>query len=90
MRIWAVLSDISSLLKNTLTYLRRRKKRRLYQQWVEQSGLPPGAIPQEEVAEERILKIDKQQLLLTILYILLGACLVILFVGLILLIIYSC
>ena len=73
-----------------LKYFRRRKKRKLYRQWVERSDLSPDAIPREEVAEDMIPQIDKQQSRLHILYILLGTSLVILCVGLILFIVYSC
>ncbi len=77
---------------NTLKYLRRRKKRKLYQQWVERSSLPPDAIPREEVAEDMIPmpQVDKQKSRLNLLGILLGTSLVILCVGLILLIVHSC
>ena len=71
-------------------YLRRRKKRKLYQQWVERASLSPDAIPREEVTEDMIPPIDKQQSRLNILSILLGISLVILCAGLILLIVYSC
>ena len=83
-----------------MKYFQRRKKRKLYRQWVERSGLSPDAIPREEVAEDmiprvdkqqyRISQVDKQQSRLNILSILLGICLVILCAGLILLLVYSC
>ena len=73
-----------------LKYFRRKKKKKLYQQWVERASLSPDAIPREEVAEDMIPQIDKQQSRLNILSILLGTSLVILCVGLILLIVYSC
>jgi len=74
-----------------LKYFRRRKKRKLYRQWVERSSLPPEAIPREEVAENMIPipQADKQQSHLTILYILLGVAVVVLCTGLILLVVYS-
>ena len=74
-----------------LKYFRRRKKRKLYRQWVERSNLSPDAIPREEVAEDMIPmpQVDKQQSHLTILYILLGVAVVVLCAGLILLIVYS-
>lgn len=88
MKLWATLSRIGDLFR----YLRTWRKRRLYQQWVEKAGLPSEAIPREEFGahiirekEER----DKQRLPLPILYILLGACLVVLCAILILLIIQS-
>ena len=90
MKLRIALSKASSLLNNISSYLQRRRKGRLYQQWVERAGLPPEAIPQEEVAEDIIPKIDKEQLRLPILFMLLGASLVILCVGLVLLIVYAC
>ena len=73
-----------------LKYFRRKKKRKLYQQWVERASLSPDAVPQEEVAEDMIPQIDKKQSRLNILSILLGISLVILCAGLILLIVSSC
>jgi len=73
-----------------LKYFRRKKKRKLYQQWVERASLSPDAIPREEVAEDMTPQIDKQQSHLNILSILLGVSLVVLFAGLVLLIMYSC
>ena len=77
---------------NILKYLRRRGKRKLYQQWVERSSLPPDAIPREKVTEDRIVMPQggEQKSRLNILSILLGISLVALCVGLILLIFYSC
>ncbi len=72
-----------------LRYFQRRKKRKLYRQWVERASLPPDAIPREEVAEDMIPQIDKQQSRRHILYILLGVAVVVLCAGLILLIVYS-
>ena len=74
-----------------LKYFQRRKKRKLYQQWVERASLSPDALPREEVAEDMITmpQADKQQSHLTVLYILLGVALVALCAGLILLIVYS-
>lgn len=72
-----------------LKYFQRRKKKKLYRQWVERANLSPDAIPREEVAEDMIPQIDKQQSHLPILYILLGVAVVVLCVGLILLIVYS-
>ncbi len=47
-----VLSKANSILTNLPDYLQRRRKRRLYQQWIESAGLPPEAIPREEVPED--------------------------------------
>ncbi|MBA7481419.1 hypothetical protein ES707_16891 [subsurface metagenome] len=76
-----------------LKYFRRRKKGKLYRQWVERASLPPDTIPREKVPEDMIPqadKADKQQSRLNILSILLGIALVVLCAGLILLMVYSC
>jgi len=73
-----------------LKYLRRRKKGKLYQQWVDMANLPPDALPNENVTEDRMIpQTDKHQSRLTILYILLGIALVVVCTGLILLLMYS-
>jgi hypothetical protein len=73
-------------------YFQKRKKRKLYQQWVEMASLPSDAIPRKEVDADRIPipQADKQRIRLNILSILLGVAFVILCTGLILLLIYSC
>jgi len=87
----AALSKANSILTNLPNYLQRRRKGRLYQQWVEKAGLPPEAIPREEVPEDITTeKVGRELLRLQILYILLGVSLVILCVGLTLLITQSC
>lgn len=86
MRFRSVLSKADNILK----YMRTRKKRKLYRQWVKRAGLPPEAVPEEEFTQDIIPKIDKEKLRLRVLYMLLGASLVILFGGLIALILYSC
>lgn len=73
-----------------LKYFQGKRERELHQQWVERAGLPPEAIPQEEVAEDMMPQTDKEQSSLHILYILLGVSLIILCVGLILLMVHSC
>jgi len=76
-----------------LKYFRRRKKRKLYRQWVERASLPPDAIPREKVPEDRVPqadKADKPQSHLDLLSILLGIALVVLCAGLIILMVYSC
>ena len=74
-----------------LKYFRKKKKRKLYQQWVERANLSPDAMPREEVAEDMITmpQADKQQSHPIILYILLGVALVVLCAGLVILIVYS-
>ena len=73
-----------------LKYFQRKRKRKLLRQWVERAGLPPEAIPQEEVAEDMMPSEGKEQSRLNILSILLGISLVIVCVGLFFLIAYSC
>jgi len=87
----AVLSKANSIRTNIPNYLQRRRKRRLYQQWVERAGLSPEAIPREEVPEDVTTeKVNKELLRLHILYILLGVSVIILCVSLSLLIMQSC
>ena len=86
MKLRTILSKANDILK----YWQNRRKRRLYKQWVEMAGLPPEAVPQEEVAEDIMPKIDKKHLRLPMLYMLLGATLAIVGVGLVLLIMHSC
>ncbi len=86
MKLWTVLHKANDVFK----YLRTRRKRRLYQQWVDKADLAPEAVPPEEVAEDIIPKIDTKQLRLRMLYILVGFSLGILCMGLILLIVQSC
>ena len=74
-----------------LKYFQRKKKRKLYRQWVERANLSPDSMPREEVSEDMITmpQADKRQSHLTILYILLGVALVLLCAGLVILIVYS-
>ena len=86
-----VLSKPNSILTNIPNYLQRRRKGRLYQQWIERAGLPPEAIPREEVPEDITTeKVNKELLRPLILYIFLELSLIILCVGLALLIMQSC
>lgn len=89
MKLSVVLSKLSSIL-DTLNYFQRRRKGKLYEQWVQRAGLPPEAVPREKIHEDIRPKTEKKQLQQPILYILLGASLVIFFVGFILLIVASC
>ncbi len=86
MKFQTILSKVNDILK----YPQRRGEKRLYRQWVETAGLPPEAIPQEEVAGDIIPKTDKNKLRLKVLYILLVASIMILCTGVVLLIMYSC
>ena len=47
---------------NSLGRFRRRKKERLYEEWVQMAGLPPESVPREKVAEEPTPKIEKERL----------------------------
>jgi hypothetical protein len=89
MKLSAVFSKLSSIL-NTLNYFPRRRKEKLYEQWVQRADLPPEAIPREKVREDIRPKKEKESLQQPILYILLGASLVIFCVGFVLLIVESC
>ncbi len=84
--------DVISKINDILTYPQRKRKQRLYQQWVEKAGLPPEAVPEEETATDTITmpKIDKDKLRKQAPYILFAALAIIIIVLLIILIIISC
>ncbi|MFC2017499.1 hypothetical protein ACFLUD_03705 [Chloroflexota bacterium] len=86
MRFQIILSKVDDILK----YRRKKRKKKLYRQWVETSGLPSEAIPEEELAGDIMPEIDKNKLRLKVLYISLSASIMIFCTGLILLIINSC
>jgi len=90
MKLKTALSKVSSVLSNTFNYLRTRRERRLYQQWIEQADLPPEAIPREEATRETAPRIDRKRLRMYTLFTLLGAALAMACGGLILLIAHSC
>ena len=111
-----------------MKYFQQRRKRKLYRQWVERSGLPPEAVPKAgefeepplgahraegtspetprpqrdyiepdssvathpEVTGDMLAEINKRQLRLPLLYMLMAAFMVMLFIGLVLLIVYAC
>ena len=54
-------SKMSGIL-NSLGHFRRRKKERLYEQWVQMAGLPSESVPGEKVAEDITPKIEKERL----------------------------
>lgn len=93
MKLGQALSKVSGIL-NPLNYFRGRRKEKLYEQWVQKAELPPETIPRKKVAEDVKPKIEKERLqqptLYVLLYVLLGASLVIVCMGLILLIVQSC
>ncbi|MFC2067652.1 hypothetical protein ACFLTP_01490 [Chloroflexota bacterium] len=84
------LQTVLVKINRVFSYLKRRRISKLYQQWVEQAELPINAIPQEETSEVIVPRIDKEPFQQPLLYMILGAALVILFVGIILFILYSC
>ena len=86
MKFQLILSKVNDILKSPQT----KRKKRLYQQWVETAGLPPEAIPEEEVAKDIIPEIGKNKLRLNVLYILLAASIMMFCTGLILVIMCSC
>ena len=86
MKFQIVLSKVSDILK----YPQRRRKKRLYRQWVKTAGLSPEAIPEEEIAGDTIPKTGENRLRLNVLYILLVASIMIFCTGLILLVANSC
>ena len=77
-------------VRDFFKYLKTWRRRKLYKQWVERGELPPEAVPGEESDEDIIPKIDKERLHLPKLYIILGASLVILCIGITLVIVRSC
>ena len=86
MKPMVIFSKVGDLFK----YLKTWRRRRLYNEWLERGELPPEAVPREELDEDIIPKIDKGKLHLPILYIILGASLVILCLGIALFIVRSC
>ena len=84
------IGDVFSTARNIIKYFQTRKKRKLYHQWVERDGLPPDAVPQEEVAVEIAPKLDERKLNLYLLYLVLGALILLLILVLILLIAQQC
>lgn len=90
MKLSAFLRKTTSIPKNIINYLQTRGKRRLYQQWIEQADLPPEAVPREEPAKDLIPRIDKKRFRVYMLFMLLGAALVVVCGGVIFLILHSC
>lgn len=89
MKLGTMFSKVADILK----YLRMRRKRKLYKQWVEMAELPPEELPQEEVAPRLVHEEDgpdEAPLRLNTLYLMQGASLVLLCVILIILIVQSC
>ena len=73
-----------------MKYLRRKREEKLYKQWSQHANLPPEAIPQREVSKDIPVTEEKRGLSPRILYILLGAAVLLLFIGVILLLVHSC
>ncbi len=72
-----------------MSYLPKWRKRRLYQEWVDKSELPPDAVPREDFAGEIAPGIGRGQFRRNLMFILLGAFLVLLIEGIVLLVMYS-
>ena len=83
-------------MANFIKYLLERRKRRLYQQWVEMAELPLEEIQHEEDVprpvreEERPEGVPFQLNALTALYLMQGATLILLLIVLILLVVQAC
>jgi hypothetical protein len=60
MKLGRALSKVGGILHPS-GYFRRRKKEKLYEQWVERAGLPPESVPQKRVAEEATPKVEKER-----------------------------
>lgn len=86
MKLGTVISKTNDILK----YPQRRRKAKLYKQWVEKANLAPGVIPQQEAAKDIIPKRYKKHLRTPLQYSLLGFFLGMLCMGLIFLAIQSC
>ena len=86
MKPQVIFAKVSDLFK----YLKTRRRRKLYEQWVKEAELPPETVPRDEFAEDIIPKIDKKKLPLPMLYMVLGASLVVLCIGIILVAMRSC
>ncbi|MFC1940133.1 hypothetical protein ACFLXO_05560 [Chloroflexota bacterium] len=89
MKLESVLSQISK----TFGYPGRRRKAKLYRQWLQSGDLAPEAVPRDETAGDiipRIPKIDTHHLRQHILYVLLGVFIGASGLGLILVILQSC
>jgi len=89
MKLSAILAKLSGII-NMLSYFQRRRKGKLYEQWVQRADLPPEAIPREKVDEDISPKKEPKLLKQPILYFILGASLVIFCMGFILLIAKAC
>ena len=93
MKLGQALSKVGGIL-NPLNYFRGRRKEKLYEQWVQRADLPPETIPRKKVAEDVAPKIERVRLqqptLYVLLYVLLGASIAVLCMGLVLLIVQSC
>jgi type VI protein secretion system component VasF len=90
MKLPAILRTAINIPRYIYSYPRERWKRRLYKQWIEKSDMPPETIRREEAAEEVRPRIYRKRLRMYVLFTLLGAALVIVIGGLILLLIRSC
>lgn len=71
-----------------MSFLPKWRKRRLYQEWVDRSELPPDAVPREEFIGEIAPGVGRGQFRRNLMFILLGAALVLLIEGIVLLVYY--
>lgn len=90
MKLADILRRAISILGNILGYLPRWRKRRLYQEWVDRSDLPPDAVPREEFVGDITPRIGRVRFSRNLMFMLLGAFLVLLIEGIVLLVMYSC
>jgi hypothetical protein len=82
--------EVISRANGVLKHIKARRKRRLYGQWTERAEMPPEAAPKEKPPVDILPKLDKKELRLPLLYMLLGASGLILFAGLIVIALQSC
>ena len=88
MKLTDILRKAVSISSRVLSYLPKWRKRRLYQEWVDKSELPPDAVPREEFVGEIAPGIGRGQFRRNLMLILLGAFLVLLIEGIVLLVYY--
>jgi hypothetical protein len=69
---------------------RKKGEDKLYQQWVKHGDLSPEAVPQKESPADMPVDRGKNEPSLRVLYILLGASMLLLCTGLVLLLVQSC
>ena len=88
MKVTDILRKAVSISGSILSFLPKWRKRRLYQEWVDRSELPPDAVPREEFVGEIAPGIGRGEFRRNLMFILLGAVLVLLIEGIVLLVFY--